>query len=95
MRVLVQASLPHGLIIPRRLAIIALGLWGMLAADSTSAAEAPPPTRGVHDLAIGLFDLTDGKERPVEFALKASAREPAGYNRLASVPVTAGPPPDR
>ncbi len=50
---------------------------------------------GSYDLAIGLFDLTDGKERPVEFALKASARDPAGYYRLASVPVTAGPPPDR
>lgn len=50
---------------------------------------------GSYDLAIGLFDLTDGKDRPVEFALKASARDPAGYYRLASVPVTAGPPPDR
>ena len=47
---------------------------------------------GSYDLAIGLFDLTDGKERPVEFALKASARDPAGYYRLASVPVIAAPP---
>ena len=50
---------------------------------------------GSYELAIGLFDFNDGKERPVEFALKASARDPAGYYRLASVPVTAAPPPDR
>jgi hypothetical protein len=50
---------------------------------------------GSYDLAIGLFDLADGKERPVEFALKASARDPAGYYQLVSVPVTAVPPPDR
>lgn len=50
---------------------------------------------GSYDLALGLFDLTDGKERPVEFALKTSARDPNGYYRLASVPVTAAPPPGR
>ena len=50
---------------------------------------------GAYALAIGLFDLTDGKERPVEFALKASARDSEGYYRLTSVPVTAAPSPDR
>ena len=42
---------------------------------------------GDYDLAIGLFDLTGGKERPVEFALKASVRDPEGYYKLASVVV--------
>jgi hypothetical protein len=51
MRVLVQSSLPHGLIVPRRLATIALRLLGMLATDSTPTAEALPATRVVPDLA--------------------------------------------
>ncbi len=49
---------------------------------------------GTYDLAIGLFDLNNGKERPVEFALKASARDAAGYYRLASVAVNVAPSPN-
>jgi hypothetical protein len=37
---------------------------------------------GDYDLAIGLFDTTGGKERPVELALKASARDSEGYYRV-------------
>jgi len=48
-----------------------------------------------YDLAIGLFALTGGKERPVEFALKASVRDPEGYYKLASVPVDAATPSSR
>jgi hypothetical protein len=44
---------------------------------------------GDYDLAIGLFDLTGGKERPVELALKASVRDSGGYYKLATVPVSA------
>jgi hypothetical protein len=44
---------------------------------------------GDYDLAIGLFDLTGGKERPVEFALKASVRDPGGYYNLTRVTVNA------
>ena len=44
-------------------------------------------TLGVYDRAIGLFDLTGGKERPVEFALKASVRDPKGYYNLTRVTV--------
>ncbi len=50
---------------------------------------------GDYDLAIALFDLTGGKERPVEFALKASARDPEGYYKLASVLVNAAAPSGR
>lgn len=50
---------------------------------------------GSYDLAIGLFDLSTAKERAVDFALRASARDAEGFYRLANVPVTAGPPPDR
>jgi hypothetical protein len=44
---------------------------------------------GDYDLAIGLFDMTGSKERPVEFALKASARDAEGYYQLTTVPVSA------
>ena len=50
---------------------------------------------GDYDLAIALFDLTGGKERPVEFALKASVRDPEGYYKLASVPVNEAAPSGR
>jgi hypothetical protein len=50
---------------------------------------------GNYALAIGLFDLTGAKERPVEFALKASARDPEGYYNLTSVLVNATAPSDR
>jgi hypothetical protein len=50
MRFLFQSSLPYGLIVPRNLAVIALGLLCMLATDSTPAAEALPPTLIFHDL---------------------------------------------
>jgi hypothetical protein len=50
---------------------------------------------GDYDLAIALFDLTGGKERPVEFALKASVRDPEGYYKLASVPVDEAAPSGR
>ncbi len=43
---------------------------------------------GTYALAIGLFDGNNGKERPVEFALKASLRETDGYYRVAEVEVT-------
>ena len=44
---------------------------------------------GQYQLAIGLFDAAAGKERPVEFALKASARDPDGYYRVGTVSVSA------
>jgi len=50
---------------------------------------------GEYDLAIGLFDLTGGKERPVEFALTASIRDAEGYYRLTSALVTTARPSDR
>ena len=50
---------------------------------------------GEYALAIGLFDLTERKERPVEFALKASVRDPEGYYKLASVPVNEAAPSGR
>jgi len=50
---------------------------------------------GSYAVAIGLFAVNQGKERPVEFALKASARDAEGYHRVASAEVTAPPPPKR
>jgi hypothetical protein len=40
---------------------------------------------------LGLFDVSSGKDRPVEFALKTELRDPEGYYRLATVSVTAAP----
>jgi hypothetical protein len=54
--------------------------------------ELPVPAAlqpGPYQLAIGLFDATAAKERPVEFALKESARDPEGYYRVGTVPVSA------
>jgi Domain of unknown function (DUF4832) len=50
---------------------------------------------GSYDVALGLFDVSRGKTRPVEFALRASARDAAGYYHLAKVPVTAARSSDR
>ena len=46
-------------------------------------------------ISIGLFDVNAGKERPVEFALKASARDAEGYYRAATVLVNAATGPTR
>lgn len=43
---------------------------------------------GDYDVALGLFDVSGKQERPVEFALKASTRDPEGYYKLAKVTVT-------
>jgi hypothetical protein len=50
---------------------------------------------GDYELAIALFDITGLKERPVEFALKASIRDSEGYYKLASVPVKSVAPSGR
>jgi hypothetical protein len=42
---------------------------------------------GQYQLAIGLFDAAAGKARPVEFAIKESARDLEGYYRVGTVPV--------
>jgi hypothetical protein len=44
-----------------------------------------PP--GACALSVGLFDVTVGKERPVEFGLKASARDQDGYYELLKIQV--------
>jgi len=48
---------------------------------------------GRYTVSMGLFDVTSGKDRPVEFALKAETREPDGYYRVATVEIArpAGP----
>jgi hypothetical protein len=46
---------------------------------------------GPWTLAIGLFDSSAGKQRPVELALKASARDSEGYYRLTKVDVAPAP----
>jgi hypothetical protein len=54
--------------------------------------ELPVPAAlqpGPYQLAIGLFDAAAAKERPVEFALKESARNSEGYYRVGTVPVSA------
>jgi len=40
---------------------------------------------GEYELALGLFDRTPARERPVEFALKAELRDPAGYYRVGTM----------
>jgi hypothetical protein len=42
---------------------------------------------GTHDLGIGLFASRQGRERPVELALKAETRDAQGYYRLWRVEV--------
>jgi len=48
---------------------------------------------GRYTVSMGLFDVTSGKDRPVEFALKAETREPDGYYRVATIEIArpAGP----
>jgi hypothetical protein len=46
---------------------------------------------GGYTVALGLFDVRQGKDRPVEFALKASVRDDAGYYQVASVTVSRSP----
>jgi hypothetical protein len=48
-----------------------------------------------YQLAIGLFDRSAGRERPVEFALRASLRDREGFYHLTKVPVTAAHALDR
>jgi hypothetical protein len=43
---------------------------------------------GSYEVAIGLFDLGNGKERPVEFGLKASVRDAEGYYLVCNATVT-------
>ncbi len=43
---------------------------------------------GLYQLAIGLFDATAPQERPVEFALKESARDSQGYYRVGTMTVS-------
>lgn len=52
------------------------------------AAELKP---GEYTLSLGLFDVGAGRVRPVEFALKATARDGEGYYRMATVQVRAAP----
>jgi hypothetical protein len=46
---------------------------------------------GDYALSLGLFDVREGKARPVEFALKESTCDSEGYYRVATVPVSAAP----
>jgi hypothetical protein len=56
----------------------------------------PPDLKpGDYALAIGLFDLHPGKERPLEFALKVSARDAEGYYGLVNVSVLSAAPSGR
>ena len=43
---------------------------------------------GEYELSVGLFDAASGKERAVEFALKATSRDAEGFYRVASLPVS-------
>ncbi len=52
-------------------------------------------TSGRYTVSLGLFDSSSGKDRPVEFALKASARDPEGYYRVAEVDVASTAKPKR
>jgi hypothetical protein len=48
----------------------------------------PPNLKaGSYEVAVGLFDLSQGKPRVVDFALKLSLRDPEGYYTLARVPL--------
>jgi len=50
---------------------------------------------GRYAVSLGLFDGSSGKDRPVEFALQVSLREPEGYYRVAEVEVTSAAQPKR
>ena len=45
---------------------------------------------GEYTLSLGLFDVSQDKVRPVEFALKVSARDDEGYYRMAKVQIFRG-----
>lgn len=54
--------------------------------------ETAPPTDwppGRYRLALGLFATEAGRERPVEFALQATRRDPQGFYELAEIELTA------
>lgn len=40
---------------------------------------------GRYELALGLFDVRPGQQRPVEFGLKTTVRDPDGFYRIASI----------
>jgi hypothetical protein len=42
---------------------------------------------GRYSVSLGLFDRSAGKDRPVDWALQATLREPEGYYRVAEVAV--------
>jgi hypothetical protein len=50
---------------------------------------------GDYQVALGLFDIHPGKDRPVEFALKAPLRDFEGYYQVARVTITAPKSPPR
>ncbi len=50
---------------------------------------------GRYTVALGLFDSSTGKERPVEWALQATRRDADGYYRISEVEVTSQPKPKR
>jgi hypothetical protein len=50
---------------------------------------------GSYDVSLGLFDVSQGKPRAVEFALRASARDADGYYTLTKMAVTAARPTER
>jgi hypothetical protein len=62
----------------------------MPGAPVTTRHELPLPADlkpGEYTLSLGLFDVSEGKVRPVEFALKISARDAEGYYRMAKVQI--------
>jgi hypothetical protein len=46
---------------------------------------------GLYQLAVGLFDSSSGRERPVELALKASARDARRFYRIGELAISASP----
>jgi len=46
---------------------------------------------GDYTLSPGLFDVREDKTRPVEFALKESARDCEGYYRVCTIAVSSTP----
>ena len=57
---------------------------------ATSQLNLPPGLKpGAYTVSLGLFDRSTTKERPVEFALQASVREPDGFYRVSETVVAA------
>ncbi len=50
---------------------------------------------GRYAVSLGLFDSSSGQERPVEWALRASVRQPGGYYHVAEVEVSPAANPSR